>query len=229
MSGNGRVAILLPSRGRRPELDRLLASFDATHTGHADIFVRNGEHDPTLAAYADLVHPRVTRIVGTDTGFGIWPDAGHCYAMEDLWRRNPGYSVYTMMEDDCTFPDAGWDQSLLAGFDQFPNRVGLLQWVVSGGPALIFAASDAWTSALGYFQYPPLGEAGYHGLQELARGDWSSLVLVVSAATPTARASTTTASRRAGRTASPCGRKTCARSRAGIGATTSASRSPSST
>jgi len=165
--GNGRVALLCPSRGRAESLKRLLESFTDTTSGKADIFVRNGVTDVELASYEGINHPNLTKFLGSDADFGHWPNAGYCFAMQDLWVRYPGYSIYTCMEDDFSFTEKEWDQKLLDAVSIFPNRVGLVGWQVNGRSTTLLAASDTWCEALGYFQKPHLQEAAYDGLHAL--------------------------------------------------------------
>lgn len=164
----GRLALLLPSD--RPDLFlQLLASFDVTHAGNADIILRTQASCSTSPDYDSIDHPFVIRDIGLNDGdYGQWPDAGYCFAMQELWVLYPGYAAYSMCEDDFTFTEDAWDKKILDGFSQFPNRVGQLQWQVTGRPAIAIAVSDTWANALGYFQ-PPLKEAGYEALSLLGR------------------------------------------------------------
>ena len=166
---NERLAILLPSRGRAEQLKRLLDSFTKTCSGKADIIVRLGETDPTLEDYCEIKHPNLRFVLETDGGFGRWPDAGYCFALNDLWKRNPGYAAYSMMEDDMSFVDVGWDKKVLDILCTFPNRIGLVKWNVIGRAAICLAVSDLWADTLGYFQKPEMQEAGYEALLQLGR------------------------------------------------------------
>ncbi len=163
---NERVAVCVPSRGRRVQFQAFLDSFDATHTGHAQVLLRNGLYDPDLESYSDIDHPCVTRMVGRDDGFEGWPTSGYCFAMQDLWWHHPGFAAYSMMEDDCTLLDEGWDHTLLDRFAMFPDRVGLVRWEVGG--ITVLAASREWCERLGYFMLRELREQAWEGLLLLA-------------------------------------------------------------
>jgi len=169
---NGRVALLVPSRGRPKAFARLVDSFLANGTGYSDLILRNGEADPVKDEYAMFEGiPGVIRVVGTDQGFNSFGTAGYNPAQEDLWERFSDYSAYISIEDDCVLETPGFDQWLLAEFDRFPGRVGLIELYDRSQTIHCPCLSAEWCDALGYLFLPGVGEHGFHQVLQLAQAD----------------------------------------------------------
>lgn len=171
MITNGRLAILVPSRGRPQSFLRLMESFLKTTTGCADLILRNGDADPRYHEYSSFEgFPHVIRVVGPDTGFkSSWRGtAGYNPAQQDLWKRFPGYAAYLCIEDDCVFHTQDWDRWVLSSFDVFPGRVGVTELYDRSQTIHCLAMSAEWCGALGYLCHPDLAENAFEQTVVLA-------------------------------------------------------------
>ncbi len=167
---NGRLALLVPSRGRPAVLADLIDSFEKTHTpGLSDLIFRNGEDDPIWSEYLTYEdHPTIMRVLGSDKGFG-WPTAGYCLAIEDLRHRFPHYSYYAMMEDDCLLLEKGWDAEVIRLINEDPQKLRVVHFTDVSNQIHAMATSAEWINAVGHFLAPELREKGFDGLLTLAK------------------------------------------------------------
>jgi len=163
-----KIALCIPSRGRRKVLQNFIDSFDVTETGYSEILLRNGYNDVTLKEYLDIDHPKIHHVIGTDTGFDGWPTAGYCFAIQDLVERYPNYDYYGMMEDDCLLLDKGWDQWMISTFEEkFPHGIGLIEFTdITGGIHALFT-SKKQIETLGYFLDRRVREQAWESLLHL--------------------------------------------------------------
>jgi hypothetical protein len=142
---NGRVLILVPSRGRNLALKRMIESVLLTST-QADV-----------AVYIDddqwETHYRPEHMVTSKLTVG--PRMGPVEAMNYLIEVNPGYDVYGAAVDDCTFVSHGWDKWALSAAKSLPNAVGMVAPYNHGSKRMDFPwATEAWIKALGWLAFP---------------------------------------------------------------------------
>ena len=162
---NGKLAILVPSRGRPQTFLRFLESFYKCMTpGLSDVILRNGLSDPLLVGYEVFESlPNVHRVVGTDEGFNsTWAGtAGYCPAQQDLYTRFPDYAAYLCIEDDTVLASVGFDRWLLDAFDDFEGRKGMVELYDRAQTIHVQCFSAEWCQALGYLCNPAIGEIAF--------------------------------------------------------------------
>ena len=171
MSTNGRLAILVPSRGRPLTFARFLESWAADSAGVSDIILRNGSFDPLVDSYLDFEgFPNLIRYVGNDAPYkdSMTGNAGYLPAQQEMWERFPGYAAYLSIEDDCVFEEKGFDKKILAQFLLFPNRCGMLRLHDHSDEIECYAFSDVWCNALGYLWPDVAGETGFKVMPVIA-------------------------------------------------------------
>jgi hypothetical protein len=167
---NGKLAILVPSRGRPTTFARFMASWMATTSGASDLILRNGEDDPLADLYAAFEGtPNLIRVLGTDRGFNsVGGNAGYNCAQQDLWERFPDYSAYLSIEDDCILHTPNFDTMLLRMFDDYPGRVACLELYDRSQTIHCPCLSAEWCDALGFLFHPDVGEHGFYQVLDLA-------------------------------------------------------------
>jgi len=164
---NGKLAILVPSRGRPRKMAELLRSFTETHTpGLSDLIIRNGSADPTAPEYQNysIAVPDVIRYIGDDDQFAarsMTGDAGYCLAQQEIWEQYPGYAAYLTLEDDTVLHTKGFDANLLKMIEEFPNRIGMVLLHDRAAQIEAQCFSAEWCNLLGYLCNPEVGEAAF--------------------------------------------------------------------
>jgi hypothetical protein len=173
LTNNGRLAILVPSRGRPITFARFAETWLARTAGCSDIIVRNGSDDPSAPEYAEFDGiPGIIRYVGDDGLFRdtITGNAGYLPAQQEMWEKYPGYAAYMCTEDDTTFEETNFDTTLLALFNNFPNRVGMVKCLDLACQIEIQCFSDTWCNALGWLWPKEGGEPFFNAMPVLADG-----------------------------------------------------------
>lgn len=161
---NGRLAILVPSRGRPLTFARFATSWIWATAGCSDLILRNGEADPRRHEYECFEKlPNLIRVVGPDDGFkSTWPGtAGYNPAQQDLWTRYPGYDAYLCIEDDTVLHTPGFDRWLLDTLKEYPNRLGVIELYDRAQQIHCLTLSNVWCDTLGYLCHPDLGENAF--------------------------------------------------------------------
>lgn len=169
---NGRLAVLVPSRGRPKVFARFLDSFLEHNAGLADVILRVGDTDLQKDAYNRFIGiPGLVHVVGPDEGFNsTWAGtAGYNPAQQDLYERFPNYAAYLSIEDDTVLHDDAFDLSLLQELDKFSGRVGLIELYDRSQTIHCPCVSAEWCEALGYLFSPEVGEHGFYQLLQLAQ------------------------------------------------------------
>ncbi len=143
------ISVLLPSRGRPSNVERLLGSLMATSNGVWEMVVRLDDDDPTAPEY-----PRafpITYLTG--------PRALLSSYWNECYEAATG-PIFMQCGDDITFETPGWDRIVAAAFP--PDGIALVHGD-DGNPdrdrALGFGTHGflrrEWVEAVGYF-VPPL-------------------------------------------------------------------------
>lgn len=159
---NGRIAILIPSLGRRTLFDRWYESFKEKSTsGLCDIFLWNVDTDPKLPEYNNLPND-VTRHIGPREHeyFGFVPS---CNSLAGL---HPEYSFFASSEDDMIFLRRDWDCEAVASFTDGKAKVIKLHDAAETVESYI--VNDKWINATGYFHFPMFPGYGCTAIRELA-------------------------------------------------------------
>ena len=107
MKGNGRIAILCPTR-EKPHLFERLAQTLAATTTRADLFAYVAWDDARLSDYQELSN----RYPWVRWTFG--PQVGFVRGMNGLWKLHPGYTLYQLGNDDHECLVKGWDERYLS-------------------------------------------------------------------------------------------------------------------
>jgi hypothetical protein len=110
------VSVLVPTRGRVAMVDRLLASFDATTAGRAEIVFRCDHDDEATWTYLGGQDRRI--IVGPRLD-GYWSLASF---FNDLAAGACG-DVFLCGNDDMVFVTPGWDARILAAANAYPDGI----------------------------------------------------------------------------------------------------------
>lgn len=142
------ISILCPTRNRPRAVRRTVASASQTAAGPLE-FVFYTDDDTTGSVPPDVEHMPNVRVL-----------TGPRLVMTDLW--NPCWHaaagpVFMQADDETMFETPGWDQAVLAAFDDWPDRIGLVYgW--DGIQPDTFGTHGflhhRWTDALGYFTPP---------------------------------------------------------------------------
>lgn len=111
------LAILVPSRGRPGNLDRLVAAIDATATGDCLVYAYVDDDDPTLRTYrATFADSGVQLVVGSRVFYAAAVNLLAALAVAD------GATHLAMFGDDVLPETVGWDRLLI---DALGDRLGI--------------------------------------------------------------------------------------------------------
>jgi hypothetical protein len=161
---NGRIAILLPSLGRRALFQRWYDSFLATSvTDKCDIFMWNVDDDPALHEYDD-VPAHIIRHHGPRDH--RWFGFVNC--TNELYKLHPGYSYYMSAEDDVVMLEHGWDKRVLEFFQSLPVAGNVVKFEDNAHCIDSYIIDSAYTDAAGYFHYPIFPGYGCWAVREIA-------------------------------------------------------------
>lgn len=145
MMGNGRIAVLIPSRDRPERLQAAVRSVLDTST-EADVLVYVDSDQIDL--YRGLTGDE--RLV-VRTG----PRIGPAPAANALVREYGGYSAYGLITDDTTMTTGGWDEWLFDVLEAFPKRLVVVSpWHNLGGHVDMPFVSREWIDMTGWFACP---------------------------------------------------------------------------
>jgi hypothetical protein len=147
---NGRIAILCPSGSKSGILATFIATVRETTT-KADIFIYVCDDDPDLAGY------KIVQGACPEVNFTYGPNLGFIKAMDYMWKKNPGYTLYYQANDDqeCLVKD--WDLRFLNVVPP-DGIVGVSCWPGNWSnkdSCHIHAVGGEWLDAVGY--WTPLG------------------------------------------------------------------------
>lgn len=149
------ISILLPSRARPDQLERLIKSGRETAGGEIEFVVRIDNDDPKLEEYKAQEASDVKILTGErDVLSKYWNE---CYAA----ARGP---IYMHCGDDIIFRTPDWDLMVDAAFDEVTDKVLFLH----GRDGIHDAAfgthgfiHKVWAEAVGYF-VPPYFSSDYN-------------------------------------------------------------------
>lgn len=111
------LAVLVPSRGRPANLDRMVAAIDATVTGDCLVYAYVDDDDPTLRKYrARFAGSGVQLAVGRRVFYGAAVNHLAALAVAD------GATHLAMFGDDVLPETVGWDRLLI---DALGDRLGI--------------------------------------------------------------------------------------------------------
>jgi hypothetical protein len=151
---NGKLAVLMPSRGDPDLLRHAIDTAEATQSGQADFFVYIANDDPKLYDYHAL-----SRLVPSWCHISFGPPLGFSRGVNELARTAMAYDEYEMLmrgEDDFEYQEMGWDLSYLRRAR--PDGVYMIwcNYVLKGPGAepQTAAIGRKWYSALGWFSLP---------------------------------------------------------------------------
>jgi hypothetical protein len=155
-----KFAILLPTRGRPAEFDRLVRSINDTisQKHEVELFIGMDKDDPERKHYYDCIHawqltkkPELTIIAIEDNRkptYQIWNDLARIRS----WKNSPDYFI--MGNDDVVYKTEQWD-FILSGKISVADHPFYLYWFndgINGGDHCAFPIiSKYWVGAVGYF------------------------------------------------------------------------------
>lgn len=134
------VLVICPSRGRPELLVRMIESLKSTASGYVDIVAGLDDDDPLLSKYLDIDVERVICSGLTVTQI-----------INKIYHSYPGYSFYSVSNDDFYYHTPGWDAKLAVNNKiSYPNDM-------SGGklPTTSVICAEV-AEALGWMQMPLL-------------------------------------------------------------------------
>lgn len=138
------IAVLCPSRDRPQDLLTLAESMRAT------------SKRTHLYAYADFdqSHDYEGIDFGERTTVLYGPRIGPVASFNALQEKFPA-EVWGAATDDSVFGTPDWDEWLLAEFEKFPHRIGVVSPAHYFGEFVNFPyVSKEWVEAAGFFAYP---------------------------------------------------------------------------
>ncbi len=146
------LLMIVPSRGRAGNLDRLIEAWRTTSTGCADLVVALDDDDPRLYQYN--AHRVAMVTVGSRQSWVSWTN-------EIAVAHAESYRFVGSMGDDHRPRTPGWDRLLCAALDELGSGVA---WGDDLGPSPVLPSAVAMTSdvvaALGYMVPPALVHNG---------------------------------------------------------------------
>lgn len=151
------ISLLVPSRGRPANIERLYLSARATHlaAGSFELIVRLDEDDPSLDAY-----PALGSIVRYITG----PRVVLSEMWNECWRQARG-EIFWHGGDDVTFESHAWDRRVAEAFP--PDGIAFVHGDDLGGKGDQLGTHGflrrEWTDAVGTF-VPPYFASDYNDL-----------------------------------------------------------------
>lgn len=149
MSDGNDLLVMIPTRGRRKQCERLLASFTETATCADIVFIIDADDQDT---YESVEWGDAARAVLEPRAYLTGKLNKTAETVADT------YSVLAWWGDDCVFKTPGWDQIMLAALED----LGGSGWVYADDkrrrdvPEHWMVSSDV-VKALGWFANPALG------------------------------------------------------------------------
>lgn len=146
------LLMIIPSRGRPGNLDRLLEAWRTTASGYADLVVALDDDDPDLFAYDAGRVAMVT--VGPRRSFVAWTN-------ELAVRQAANYRFIGSMGDDHRPRTPGWDRMLCEALEKLGSGIAYGDDLAGGepGPSAVAVTSDV-VRRLGYLIPPVLAHHG---------------------------------------------------------------------
>ena len=149
-----KISVLCPTRGRPERAINLYESFLKTQSGNNEILFCLQEDDPKVNDYPDEIRSRAIVVPPRSTA-SYW---------NQLAQQSTG-DLLTLMGDDVTFVNPGWDTRFLQVLDQYPDGIFMITPQDGRGnidppnplPSPHPTISRQWYEALGYFVFP-----GFH-------------------------------------------------------------------
>lgn len=153
------IGLLLPTRNKPEELERIIKEFEAT-SGNAILYFYVASDDPKENEYVSLInrliveqHPRVVAVQGIPLGF-----SRAINKLAELAFMNPEIQMVMRCEDDFYFVKPGWDEAYLSNIPS--DGVGMIwcNYTLKDETAEPHtgAITRNWYRALGYFSLPPM-------------------------------------------------------------------------
>lgn len=153
---NPAISILVPSRGRPDQLDRMWSSAREHAHGTVELVVRLDDDDPALEQYRDVLDD-ATLIIGPRTVLSV------CW--NECWE-NASASVFHHAGDDIVYRTPGWDRLVLDAMAAVPDRIVFVygrdgyQDEKLGTHGFLH---QRWAEAVGYF-VPPFFSSDFNDL-----------------------------------------------------------------
>lgn len=146
------LLMIVPSRGRPRNLDRLVQAWRTTASGHADLVVALDEDDPDLFAYDAGRVAMVT--VGPRQSFVAWTN-------QLAVRQAANYRFIGSMGDDHRPRTPGWDRMLCEALEELGSGIVYGDDLAPGEhlPSAVTVTSDL-VRGLGYLIPPVLAHHG---------------------------------------------------------------------
>lgn len=142
------ISILLPSRGRPENVDRLVDSVMDTAEGQVEIILYLDEDDDTQHRYP-LKNPIVKGYLTKRTVLSMYWNLAY--------EKATG-SIFMQCGDDIVFRTKGWDTKVKEAFDKYPDKI-VLVYGDDGDPTEKTHGTHSflhknWVEAVGYFVPP---------------------------------------------------------------------------
>lgn len=147
------ISVLLPSRNRPDQLQRLVDSIHTTASKYVEVVVYVDDDEPQIEQYDSIpdIHlvqgPRIT--------------------LSDMWNecwKQATSEIFMQCGDDIIFRTQGWDDKVRAEFKSVPDRILFVHGDDGGGKGTWFGTHGfvhrEWTDTIGYFT-PPLFSSDY--------------------------------------------------------------------
>ncbi|MDA8291760.1 MAG: hypothetical protein M0Z33_08800 [Actinomycetota bacterium] len=146
------LLMIVPSRGRPNNLDRLVEAWRTTSSGHADLVVALDDDDPALYQYN--AHRVAMVTVGPRQSFVSWTNEVAVDHAED-------YRFIGSMGDDHRPRTVGWDRMLCEALEEIGSGVAYGDDLGAGPvlPSAVVLTSDI-VSELGYVLPPEVSHNG---------------------------------------------------------------------
>lgn len=152
------ISVLLPTRGRPNNVERLLRSIEDTTTTDVDVIVYVDNDDPTRERTVEHVFNFGGRVVD-----------GSRVVLSEMWNRcyeHATTDVVMQCGDDIVFRTSGWDELVLTEFERYPDRIAFVhgddgfQHDKIGTHGFLHRN---WVDIVGYF-VPPYFSSDYNDL-----------------------------------------------------------------
>jgi len=167
--GNGRVAVLCPTRDRPEPFRDMVASVRKTAM-KADVLAYVDEDQREFYG----VNPPGSQVV---YGSRIGPVA----ALNHLVEKFPDYSAYGIITDDTTLNDKDWDVWVQAAMNNFPNRLAVVSPRHNLGEHVDMPfVSRNWIDVVGWYACPET----YHFCWPILTGLIGEMTAIVHAPEP---------------------------------------------
>ncbi len=164
------ISVLVPTRGRPHNMQRMVDSGRATCSGYVEYVFYIDDDDTASRDMAVQLHEQGGDVYWTHGPRGT-------LNLSQLWNECYDIAKYDVFQHSCdetVYRTEGWDHAVLVAFEDWPDRIGLVygrDGIHDQNLATHGFITRKWVNAVGYF-VPPYFSSDYNDLwlHQVAQG-----------------------------------------------------------